>query len=50
MKRGDYYEVVDEERLWRADLIEALLRTAPAEVADAVLAHVMHPGFPGGRT
>jgi shikimate kinase len=27
---GDYYELVDGERLWRTDRIEALLRAAPA--------------------
>lgn len=27
---GDYYEVVDEERLWRPERIEALLREAPS--------------------
>ena len=33
---GDYFEVVDGERLWRRDRIEALLRTATAD-ADGVL-------------
>lgn len=28
---GDYYELVDGERLWRADRIEALLRAIPAD-------------------
>ena len=28
---GDYYELVDGERLWRTDRIEALLRTTPAD-------------------
>jgi shikimate kinase len=28
---GDYFELVDGERLWRADRIEALLRSAPAD-------------------
>lgn len=27
---GDYYELVDGERLWRTDRIETLLRTTPA--------------------
>jgi shikimate kinase len=33
---GDYYELVDGERLWRADLIEALLRSAPDSSADVL--------------
>jgi shikimate kinase len=28
---GEYYELVDGEQLWRADRIEALLRTTPAD-------------------
>lgn len=28
---GDYYDLVDGEPLWRADRIEALLRSAPAD-------------------
>lgn len=33
---GDYYELVDGERLWRADRIEALLNTTPADSADVL--------------
>ena len=33
---GDYYELVDGERLWRADRIEALLRSAPTNSADVL--------------
>lgn len=31
---GDYYEFVDGERLWRADRVEALLRSVPTSSAD----------------
>lgn len=31
---GHYYELVDGERLWRADRIEALLRSTPTGSAD----------------
>lgn len=33
---GDYYELVDGERLWRADRIEALLRSTPASSTDVL--------------
>ena len=33
---GGYYELVDGERLWRAERIEALLRSTPAGSADVL--------------
>jgi shikimate kinase len=33
---GDYYELVEGERLWRAERIEALLRCAPANNTDVL--------------
>jgi shikimate kinase len=33
---GDYYELVNGERLWRADRIQALLRSAPTSAGDVL--------------
>jgi shikimate kinase len=49
---GDYYELVDGERLWRAERIEALLRSAPDGTGDVLFVQgttrnqgAFHPWF-----